>query len=162
MLSGGAIACGVGFFETEIVRIEFGGTKPCGLPHQSQLPARLHAGSHRGGLSGRDVVPQLHTGRVGTNYPGTFNWRKHCGGICFCEEWAAPVLSMNCRFRRGRRSDSRWQRHWQSRAASQLAADLRSRFTQGGALADSRFAWAQPPLQGFQFGASPTIELSGI
>jgi hypothetical protein len=73
---------------------------------------------------------------------------------------------MNCsrenmaRWVKGRKSDSQWQRHLRSRAASQMAAEFCYRFTQGGALTDSRLPWAifGRPYQGFQFVASQKVE----
>src|ERR1039458_1541123 len=61
----------MGVFEAAAQGIEAGRTRAAGLSEQSQLPARLHAGTHRGRVSGGGMVSLVRASGAGAHYPGT-------------------------------------------------------------------------------------------
>src|SRR3989442_15980212 len=83
----------LGVFEETIEGTRPGGSASAGVSHESQLPARLHAGADRGGVSGRGVVSLLHDRGAGADHSATLDAGNDCGGVCICKEPAARLLS---------------------------------------------------------------------
>src|SRR5438094_8721686 len=67
----------LGILETTPQRTEARGTGTTGVSDESKLLAGLHSRTDCGRLSRSGVVPLLHAGRAGTDYPGAPDQRQH-------------------------------------------------------------------------------------
>src|SRR3974377_1184546 len=76
----------MGISETPAQGIESGWTATAGVSHQGQLPEGLRSGTDCRSVSRRCLVSLLHTGRSGTNHPGTSGWGANRGRIYLCPE----------------------------------------------------------------------------
>src|SRR5438045_1469535 len=95
MLSAGKVAGFVEFPKKPAEGIEPRRAGPVGVPLQGQLPAGLRARTHRGRVSRRCVVSQLHPGSIGTDHPGTPDRRQSRGGVCLCPKSAKTALILD-------------------------------------------------------------------